>query len=145
MACRPERRYPYCNSKEAPFSELVDETRADAASLVEVVSGSTTRTLRAWFLRMLRWGAGASNADMITSLMSDIGLRQSRRLVEAQGEWLAAREYLVIKQLEMATVYELTRLGDEVAKGVVVAEEVAAILLAAASDDDKLIASIRSR
>jgi hypothetical protein len=45
----------------------------------------------------------------------------------------------------MATVYELTKLGDEVAQGVIVDEEVAAILLADVAADDALIASIRSR
>lgn len=131
--------------KEAALSKLANEPAAEAAGLVEIASETTARNLRAWFLRMLRWGAGASNADMITGLMGDIGLRQSRRLIEAHGEWLAARGYLAIKQFEMATVYELTRLGDEVARGVVVDDEIAAILLADVAAEDTLIASMRSR
>lgn len=94
---------------------------------------------------MLRWGAGASNSDLLTGLLDRIGLRQSRRVVEEQGAWLASRGYLVTRQFEMVTVYELTRLGDEVARALVVDEGVGPIQLADVLADEQLIGSGRSR
>lgn len=130
---------------EGDLTKSVDPAALGAAALLEAAEEATIKAARGWILRMLRWGAGASNADLIISLLDQIGLRQSRRFVEEQGEWLASRGYLATRQFEMVTVYELTRVGDEVARGLVMDEGIAAIQLADVLADEKLIKSFRSR
>ena len=93
---------------------------------------------------MLRWGAGASNADLLLGLLDEIGMRHSRRFIEQQGEWLASRDYLAISQFEMVTVYRLTRSGDEVDRGVVTDEGFYRIALADVIADELVIKSVRS-
>ena len=130
---------------DGKLTKSVDPVALEAAVLLEAAEDITIRVVRAWLLRMLRWGAGASNSDLLTGLLDRIGLRQSRRVVEEQGAWLASRGYLVTRQFEMVTVYELTRLGDEVARALVVDEGVGPIQLADVLADEQLIGSGRSR
>ena len=110
----------------------------------DAVETVTARTARAWIVRMLRWGAGAGNLDFFASLLEEIGLRISREVVGAHGEWLAARGYLNISRFESVTVYRLTRRGDELGRGIIVDEGVAPISLTDVEDDEALVASNRA-
>ncbi|PZR31076.1 hypothetical protein [Caulobacter segnis] len=122
----------------------LDPASLDAAALLEAATAATNRSVRAWILRLLRWGAGASNSETLTGLLETIGLRLPRATVEIQGQWLAARGYVRIKQFEHVSVYELTRLGDEVGRGVVVDPEVTPIRLADVEDDEAVLAAVRA-
>lgn len=130
--------------KERALTKSVDPSAIETAALLKAADEVTTKAVRAWMLRMLRWGAGSGNAELLLGLLDEIGLRHSRRFVEQQGEWLASRGYLAISQFEMVTVYRLTRAGDEMARGVVTDEGVSAIALADVIADDMVIKSVRS-
>lgn len=121
-----------------------DPTTLDAAALIEAAAVATDRSVRAWMLRLLRWGAGASNSESLTNLLEAIGLRHPRAVVEAHGEWLGTRGYVRLERFEHVHVYELTRLGDEVGRGLVVDADVAPIRLADVADDEAVLFSLRS-
>lgn len=94
---------------------------------------------------MLRWGAGASNLGLLTSLLTQVGVRQTHDFVQTQGQWLAQNGYVETKMFDKTVVYELTRLGDEVARGLVLDPGVEAVQLADVADDELVMSSLRSR
>jgi len=125
-------------------SKPIDQAQFDAARLLESAREQTLKTSRAWFLRFLRWGAGASNSQLVGVLFEDIGLRLSHATVQACGAWLSEQGYLRIEVFEMATVYRLTRLGDDVARGLVVDDGVGAIGLCDVEADEIVIRGLRA-
>ena len=144
MSFRRARRARTDTSLEIILTKSVNPAAIGDAVLLEAAEQATARAARGWLLRMLRWGGGASNADLVVELLDRIGMRHSRRFVVEQGDWLASRGYLITRQFEMVIVYELTRIGDEVARAVVVDEGVGPIQLADVSADEVVIKSSRS-
>lgn len=113
-------------------------------TITDAAENATAKATRAWVMRMLRWGAGASNIDFLTNLLEEIGLRTSREVVSGHGEWLAERGYLTISHFESVTVYRLTRQGDELGRGIIIDEGVMAISLADVEDDEAVVISTRA-
>jgi hypothetical protein len=130
---------------EAALNRAVSPSQLSPAELVEAAGETFDQATRAWMLRVLRWGAGAGNASLVTHLLDQIGLKLPRATVEAHGRWLAARDYVEVRSFDRVTVYELTRLGDELARGLFVDDGVATISLADVADDEFVLASVRTR
>jgi len=127
------------------LSTPLDHRTLEGAYLLKSAQEATVRVARAWLLRFLRWGGGASNRLLVGVLFEDIGLRLSHATVDECAAWLADQGYIRIEVFEITTAYRLTRLGDDVARGIVVNPGVEPIRLCDVEADETVINGLRAR
>ncbi len=66
-------------------------------------------------------------------------------MMDECAAWLADQGYLRIEVFEITTAYRLTRLGDDVARGIVVNAGVGPIRLRDVEADETVIGGLRAR
>lgn len=131
--------------EDETLSTPTDHSLREGTQLLETARDATVRVARAWFLRFLRWGGGASNKILVGVLFEEVGLRLSHATMDECAAWLADQGYVRIEVFEIATAYRLTRLGDDVARGIVVDPGVEPIRLCDVEADETVIGGLRAR